>query len=84
MRWATLHLSMGKVVEYVSDRLQEDKYGKPPAFRNPMIENTRGPVDGVPRLNVFGDDEFARLCEQLKDHIASFEPDAPIGIPNHL
>ena len=41
-----------------------------------MIENIRDLVDVVPRLNIFADDELARLCEQVKDRIASVEPDA--------
>ena len=30
----------------------------------------------VPRLNIFGDDMLARLCEQVKDKIAGVEPDS--------
>ena len=30
----------------------------------------------VPRLNIFGDDRLARLCEQVKEKIAGVEPDA--------
>ena len=41
-----------------------------------MISNIRDLVDVVPRLNIFGDDELARLCEQVKDKIASVEPDS--------
>ena len=41
-----------------------------------MIENIRGLVDVVPRLNIFGDDRLARLCEQVKEKIASVEPDS--------
>ena len=41
-----------------------------------MIGNIRDLVDVVPRLNIFGDDELARLCEQVKEKIASVEPDA--------
>ena len=41
-----------------------------------MISNIRGLVDVVPRLNIFGDDDLKRLCEQVKDKIASVEPDA--------
>ena len=45
-------------------------------FRDSMISNIRDLVDVVPRLNIFGDDELARLCEQVKDKIASVEPDS--------
>ena len=41
-----------------------------------MIANIRNLVDIVPRLNIFGDDDLARLCEQVKDKIASVEPDS--------
>ena len=41
-----------------------------------MIENIRGLVDVVPRLNIFGDDSLARLCEQVKEKIAGVEPDS--------
>ena len=39
-----------------------------------MIENIRGLVDVVPRLNIFGDNTLARLCEQVKEKIAGVEP----------
>ena len=41
-----------------------------------MISNIRDLVDVAPRLNIFGDNELARLCEQVKAKIASVEPDA--------
>ena len=71
-----LHRRFGEAVERVSERLQEDENGKPLVFRDSMISNIRELVDVVPRLNIFGDDELARLCEQVKDKIASVEPDA--------
>ena len=71
-----LYRRLGEAVERVSDRLQEDGNGKPLVFRNSMIENIRDLVDVVPRLNIFGDDALARLREQVKDRIASVEPDA--------
>ena len=49
--------------------------GKPLVFRDSMIENIRGLVDVVPRLNIFGDDRLARLCQDVKDRIASAAPD---------
>ena len=70
-----LYRRLGNAVARVSDRLAEDDNGKPLVFRNSMIENIRDLVDVVPRLNIFGDDELARLCEQVKDRIASVEPD---------
>ena len=30
----------------------------------------------VPRLNIFGDHRLAGLCEQVKERIASVEPDS--------
>ncbi|MDE0488594.1 MAG: hypothetical protein OXI07_05305, partial [Gammaproteobacteria bacterium] len=71
-----LYRRLGESVERVADRLREDGDGKPLVFRNTMIENIRDLVDVVPRLNIFGDDELARLCERVKDRIASVEPDA--------
>ena len=71
-----LYRRLGEAVERVSERLQEDENGKPLVFRDTMISNVRDLVDVVPRLNIFGDDELARLCEQVKDRIASVEPDA--------
>ena len=71
-----LYRRFGEAVERVSERLQEDGNGKPLVFRNSMIENIRDLVDVVPRLNIFGDDALARLCEQVKEKIASVEPDA--------
>ena len=71
-----LYRRFGEAVERVSERLQEDDNGKPLVFRDSMISNIRDLVDVVPRLNIFGDDELARLCEQVKDKIASVEPDS--------
>ena len=71
-----LYRRLGEAVERVSERLQEDGEGKPLVFRDSMIENIRGLVDVVPRLNIFGDDRLARLCEQVKEKIAGVEPDA--------
>ena len=71
-----LYRRLGEAVERVSDRLQEDGNGKPLVFRDSMISNVRDLVDVVPRLNIFGDDELARLCEQVKDKIAGVEPDS--------
>ena len=69
-----LYRRFGEAVERVSERLQEDENGKPLVFRDSMIENIRELVDVVPRLNIFGDDDLARLCEQVKDKIASVDP----------
>ena len=66
----------GQKPHWVSDRLQEDENGKPLVFRNSMIENIRDLVDVVPQLNIFADDQLARLCGQVKEKIASVEPDA--------
>ena len=71
-----LYRRLGAAVERVSERLREDGDGKPLVFRDSMISNIRDLVDVAPRLNIFGDDELARLCEQVKDRIASVEPDA--------
>ena len=71
-----LYRRLGEAVERVSDRLREDGNGKPLVFRDSMIENLRGLVDVVPRLNIFGDDALARLCQEVKDRIASVDPDS--------
>jgi len=71
-----LYRRLGEAVERVSDRLREDENGKPLVFRDSMIENLRALVEVVPRLNLFGDAELARLCEQVKEKIAGVEPDA--------
>ena len=71
-----LYRRLGEAVERVSERLRDDENGKPLVFRDTMISNIRDLVDVVPRLNIFGDDELARLCEQVKNRIARVEPDA--------
>ncbi len=71
-----LYRRLGDAVERVSERLREDGEGKPLVFRDSMIGNIRDLVDIVPRLNIFGDDELARLCGQVKEKIAGVEPDA--------
>ncbi len=70
-----LYRRLGEAVGRVSRRLQEDQDGKPLVFRNSMIENIRELVDIVPRLNIFGNEDLARLCEQVKDRIANVDPD---------
>ena len=71
-----LYRRMGEAVERVSERLREDEQGKPLVFRDSMIANVRDLVGVVPRLNIFGDDGLAQLCEQVKEKIAGVEPDA--------
>ncbi len=71
-----LYRRLGEAVERVSERLREDESGKPLVFRDSLIGNIRDLVEVVPRLNIFGDDELARLCEQVKEKIASVQPDA--------
>ena len=70
-----LYRRLGEAVEHVSERLREDGEGKPLVFRDSLIENIRSLVDVVPRLNIFGDDELTRLCEQVKDRISGVDPD---------
>ena len=70
-----LYRRLGEAVEHVSERLREDGEGKPLVFRDSLIENIRSLVDVAPRLNIFGDDELARLCEQVKDRISVVDPD---------
>ena len=71
-----LYRRLGAAVERVGERLREDDEGKPLVFRDSMIDNIRDLVDVVPRLNIFGDDSLARLCEQVKEKIAGVEPDS--------
>ncbi len=70
-----LYKRLGEAVEHVRDRLDTDSEGKPLVFRNSLIGNIRDLVDIVPRLNIFGDDRLAQLCQQVKDKIASVDPD---------
>ncbi len=71
-----LYRRLAEAVERVSERLQEDGDGKPLVFRDTMISNIRDLVDVVPRLNIFGDHRLAGICEQVKERIASVEPDS--------
>ncbi len=71
-----LYRRLAEAVERVSERLNEDDNGKPLIFRDTMISNVRDLVDVVPRLNIFGDQRLASLCEQVKDRIAGVEPDS--------
>ena len=71
-----LYRRLADAVERVSERLNEDGDGKPLVFRDTMISNIRDLVDVIPRLNIFGDQRLASLCEQVKDRIASVEPDS--------
>ena len=71
-----LYRRFGEAIERVSERLREGDDGKPLVFRDTMISNIRDLVDVVPRLNIFGDEALAQLCAQVKEKIASVEPDA--------
>ena len=73
---ADLYHRLGEAIARVSERLRDDEKGKPLVFRNSMIENIRELVDIAPRLNVFGDDRLAGLCEQVRLKIADVEPNA--------
>ena len=71
-----LYRRLGSAVERVGERLRDGEDGKPLVFRNTMIEHLRALVDVAPRLNLFGDAHLAQLCEEVKERIASVEPDA--------
>ena len=71
-----LYQRLAEAVERVCERLAEDDIGKPLVFRDTMISNIRDLVDVVPRLNIFGDQRLARLCEEVKERIAGVEPDS--------
>ena len=58
-----LYRRLGEAVGRVSERLRDDPDGKPLVFRDTMIGNIRELVDIVPRLNIFGDETLAQLCE---------------------
>ena len=62
-----LYRRLGEAVERVGERLCEDDEGKLLVFRDSMIENIRGLVDVVPRLNIFGDDTLGGLVATLLD-----------------
>ena len=70
-----LYRRLGEAVERVSERLRNDENGKPLVFRDSLIENVRDLVDIVPRLNIFGDPVLAGLCDQVKQKIASVDPE---------
>ena len=70
-----LYKRLGEAVDHVVQRLDVDAEGKPLVFRNSLIGNIRDLVDIVPRLNIFGDERLAQLCQQVKDRIASVDPD---------
>ena len=70
-----LYKRLGEAVEHVVKRLDIDAESKPLIFRNSLIGNIRDLVDIVPRLNIFGDERLAQLCQQVKDRIASVDPD---------
>ncbi len=70
-----LYRRLGDAVEKVSERLREDEDGKPLVFRDSLIGNIRDLVDVVPQLNIFGDADLAHLCAQVRERIASVEPD---------
>ena len=65
-----------------SARFTEDGEGKPLVFRDTMISNVRDLVDVVPRLNIFGDDRLAMLCQEVKDRIAHADPATLRPSPN--
>ena len=77
-----LYRRLGEAVERVSERLTEDGEGKPLVFRDTMISNVRDLVDVVPRLNIFGDDRLAQLCQDVKDRIAQADPATLRPSPN--
>lgn len=73
---ADLYRRLGAAVGHVAERLREDGDGKPLVFRDSLIENVRDIVEVAPKLNLFGDENLARLCEEVKEKIAAVEPDA--------
>ena len=70
-----LYRRLGEAVSHVNEKLVEDDEGKALIFRNSLVENVRELVDIVPRLNIFGDDKLACLCDEVKAKIAKWDPD---------
>ena len=68
--WSRLHAA----VSHMRDRLEsysvDSASGKVTApFRDSLVENLRDLVDVLPRLNVTGDANLARTCQELRDSL---------------
>ena len=61
-----LYRRLGEAVEHVGESAcARTESGKPLVFRDSLIENIREPGGrGTPRLNIFGDDHLAMLCQR--------------------
>lgn len=70
-----LYNRLDETLTAVADRLGHDPDGKAMVFRDTLITNVRDLVEIIPRLNIFGDANLAKLCDDVRSRIASVDPD---------
>ncbi len=71
-----LYNRLDETLSAISDRLGHDAGGKAMIFRDTLITNVRDLVEIIPRLNIFGDANLAKLCDDVRSRIANVDPDA--------
>ena len=76
-----LYERLGEAIAKVVDRVQDEKRtnedgttaSAPRVFRNTLIDNLRDIVDVVPRLNLTGDPQLAKLCETTRAKLCKYD-----------
>ena len=65
-----LYTRIGEAVKLVRSKLVTDEDGKAAIIRQSVLDGLSNVVDVVPELNVMGDDELSKLCEEVREMIA--------------
>ena len=68
-----LYQRLGNAVTTLSERLSIDDDGKAKTFHKSALENLREICNIIPQLNITGDMELARLCEEVKQAISDVD-----------
>ncbi len=70
-----LYMRLDGAMDRIVDRMTETDDGESKIFCRSMIDQVGDLVEIVPRLNLTGDPALAKLCDQIKEKIASVDPD---------
>lgn len=71
-----LRAAWAALVDHAVDRLTAPPGGKPPIFRDSMIEKITEFLDTFSARNITNDEELARLVSQARELVAGVDPEA--------
>ena len=70
-----LYHRIDEAVTSLSEKLNSCEDGEARTIRTSLITNIQSLVDTVPKLNIFGDSNLAKICHEVKMRLANVNPD---------